>query len=145
MIECKYLKLIQIIAIACSSDQNIKVKVREKLPKYQQMTYKNKKRRLGCHVKIIPEFIRCRRGGSNRLRKQTTKILETHVKKMPRTWKEILKTLLAESESIIRKVVLNIIIARLGLRKVISKDYFWSWVWKSGPLTESPTENVWDQ
>ena len=44
-------------------------------------------------------------GGVNKLREQIARILETDEKKMTRTWREMLKTVLAERECMIRKVL----------------------------------------
>ena len=51
------------------------------------------------------------RGGRNKLREQITRVLETDKKKMAQTWRERLKIILAESESIIETVLQNIITA----------------------------------
>ena len=52
-------KLTQIIDMVCPSDKNIKEKIKEKLQKYQQLTYKIREWRLGYHVEIIPVVIEC--------------------------------------------------------------------------------------
>ena len=40
-----------------------------------------------------------------------TRVLETDDKKMTRTWREMPKTVVAESEGMVRRVLLNIITA----------------------------------
>ena len=60
-------------------------------------------RRPGYHVEILPVVIGFMRGGANKLREQIARVLETNEKKVTRTWREMIKTLLAESESMIRK------------------------------------------
>ena len=60
---------------------------------------------------IILVIIECMGGGGDRLREQIVRVLETDEKKTTRTWREMLKMVLGESESIIRKVLLNIITA----------------------------------
>ena len=77
------------------------------------MAYEIRERRPGCHVEIIPEVVGCMGRSTNKLRKQIARILETAGKKMTRTWREMHKTLLAESESTIRKMLPNIITAVL--------------------------------
>ena len=67
-IEYKDGKSIQIIDIACLSDQNINEKVKEKLQKYQQLAYEIRERRPGHHVDIIPDFIGCMERSGKRLR-----------------------------------------------------------------------------
>ena len=56
-------------------------------------------------------IIRCIRGGVNRLREQIARELERSERKMTRTWREMLKIVLAESKRMIKKVLLNIITA----------------------------------
>ena len=75
------------------------------------MAYEIRERRPGYHVEIIPVVIRCMGVGANRMREQIVRVLETDKMKMTRSWREMLKTVLAESESMIRKVLSNIITA----------------------------------
>ena len=46
-----------------------------------------------------------------RLKEHISKVLEGDEKMIQKTWKEMLKTVLAESESMIRKVLSNILTA----------------------------------
>ena len=48
---------------------------------------------------------------ANRVKEQITRVLETNEKKMTRTYKEMFKTVFAESENIIREGLSNIIAA----------------------------------
>ena len=93
--------------MTCPSDQN----KYEKLQKYQQLAYKIREKRPGYHVDILPVVIGCMRGGVNKLREQIAKVLETEKQKITRTWSNMIKTVLAESERLIRKGLSNIITA----------------------------------
>ena len=83
------------------------------LQKYQQLAYEIREKRPGYHVDIIPVVIGCMRRGANKLREQIAKVLEmeTEKQKITRTWSKMIKTVLAESERLIRKVLSNIITA----------------------------------
>ena len=65
----------------------------------------------GYHVQIILMVIECMERDVNMLREQIAKVLKTDEKKMTRTWREMFKTVVAESESMIQKALLNIITA----------------------------------
>ena len=101
-IESKDRTLIRIINMPCYSDQNINEKVTEKLQKYQKLDFEIKEKRQGFHVEIISVVTACM-GGANKLREQIAKVLVPNGKKMTSTWREMLKTALAENENIIRK------------------------------------------
>ena len=64
---------------------NINEKVKKNLLKCQQLAYEIRKRRPGDHVKIIPVVIECM-AGTNKLREQIAKVLETN-EKVTRTWR----------------------------------------------------------
>ena len=78
---------------------------------YQQWAYKIGERRPGYRVENIPMVIGGIGGGVNRLRKQKSKVLKTNNRNMTRTWREMLKIVLNESGSKIRKVWSKIITA----------------------------------
>ena len=65
------------------------------------MAIEVRERRPGYHVEIIPVVIGCMRECANRRLEQIARVLETGKKKMTRTWEEMLKTVLAKSESMI--------------------------------------------
>ena len=58
------------------------------------------------------------------MREQIARVLETDKKKMTRTWRKILKTVLAESESLTRKVHSNIIAAVYDEKRNVTSK-FW--------------------
>ena len=58
---------------------------------------------------------------ANRVKEQITRVLETNEKKMTRTYKEMFKTVFAESKNIIRKGLSNIITAVQDEEKWSSK------------------------
>jgi len=107
-IEYKEQKLIQVIDMACPSDKNISDKVQEKLQKYQQLAYEIRERRPGYHVEIIPVVIGCMGGGATQLKEQIRRIMNGTERTLVQTWREMLKTVLAETEGMIRKVLSNI-------------------------------------
>ena len=67
------------------------------------MAYKIREKKPGYLVEIILVVIGCMGGTVNRLREQIVRMLETDEKKMARTWRKMLMTILAENESLIKK------------------------------------------
>ena len=105
--------MIQIKDMACPPprDSNVNEKVKLKLQKYQQLAYKIGERRPEYHIEVISVIIERVGGGENRFRKQMGRVLETNEKQMTMTSREILKIVNAESESMIKKLLANIITA----------------------------------
>ena len=77
--------MVQITHMTCFRDQNSNKKVKEKLPKCQQLAYKTWERRPAYHVEVISVVIGCMGGGAHRLKEQIARVLETGEQKMTRT------------------------------------------------------------
>jgi hypothetical protein len=107
-IEYKAGRLIQIVDMACPSESRIQEKLREKLQKYQQLAFEIRERRPGYKVEVLPVVVGCMGGGALRLKEQVKRIVSNE-KVVESVWREMVKTLLSESESIIRKVLSNLI------------------------------------
>ena len=106
-IEYKERKLIQLVDMACPSEKNIHEKMAEKRQKYQQLAFEVRERRPGYRVEVIPVVIGCMGGGAGIMKEQVEKILMTS--DTEKVCREMLRTTVMESESILRKVVTNIV------------------------------------
>ena len=100
-------KYIYIVDMAVPMEVNVEKKKRSKLTKYQQLAYEIRMRRPGFKVYIIPLII----GGCGRGAESTLLELKKY---FPATisnaiLKEMVKTVVIHSESIIRKVVSGLI------------------------------------
>ena len=99
---------IWLVDLACPQEDNIQAKEMEKRKKYQQLSFEIRERRPGYHVEVLPLIIGSLGGGVKRLELQIKKVIKD--RNMARTiTREIQKTVLMESETIIRKVISNII------------------------------------
>jgi hypothetical protein len=107
-LEYKNRKLIQLVDMACPAEANIDKKISEKLQKYQQLAYEIRERRPGYRVEVIPVVLGCMGGGITRMRNYVRRILQEEVS-VKKTTDEMLKTVLMESESIVRKVLSGVI------------------------------------
>lgn len=107
-LEYKDKKLIQLVDMACPAEANIEKKISEKIQKYQQLAYEVRERRPGYKVEIVPVVLGCMGGGVTRMRDCVRKIIpeEDVVKK---TTDDMLRTVLMESESILRKVISGVV------------------------------------
>jgi hypothetical protein len=107
-LECKNTKSIKILDMACPNEKNRKEKHREKLQKYQQLCFETREKRPGYKVEMIPLVVGCLGGGITDLEKQVQKIIvdEQRVKYVCR---EMQKTVLFESETILRKVLSGLV------------------------------------
>ena len=85
-------------------EKNKERKREEKMRKYQQLCYEMRERRNGYKVKIIPLVIGCLGGGMKRL-KDDVKELFKNEKDLQRICREMQRTVLWESETIIRKIL----------------------------------------
>ena len=84
-------------------EKNVKEKHAEKLQKYQQLAFKFRERRPGYEVTVVPIVIGCLGGGMERAKRQIELIL-TDKKRVNWTSKQMVKSVLFESETIIRKI-----------------------------------------
>ena len=94
--------------MACPQENNIEAKVKEKLDKYQQLAFETRENRVGYKVEVIPLVIGCLGGGIRKLWKNVQKVIETETE-AERIVKEMQKTVLMDSESIMRKVLSEVV------------------------------------
>ena len=92
--------------MACPQVNNIEAKVKEKLDKYQQLAFETRENRVGYKVEVIPLVVGCLDGGIGKSWKNVQKVIETETE-AERIVKEMQKTVLMDSESIMRKVLSN--------------------------------------
>ena len=111
-LEDKEAKRIWICVMACPQENNIEAKVKEKLDKYQQLAFETRGNRVGYRVEVVPLVLGCLGGGIRKLRKNVQKLIETETEtetETERIVKEMQKTVLMDSESIMRKVLSGVV------------------------------------
>ena len=94
--------------MSCPNEGNVDAKHMEKLEKYQQLAFEIRERRPGYKVIVIPIVIGCLGGGMRRATSQVGKII-MDVKRTKQVANEMLRTVLYESESTIRKVLSGLV------------------------------------
>ena len=87
---------------------NTKEKHREKLNNYQHVAFQFREGRQGYRVEILTIVIGCLRGGMKQVLEQVKKIMPDE-NTMKKTCNEMPKTVLIESEMIIRKTMSRIV------------------------------------
>ena len=97
-------KMILLVDMACPNEKNKDEKREEKMRKYQQLCFELRERREGYTVSFVPVIIGCLGGGIKQLENDVRKIFGNE-KQITPTVREMQKTVLWESESIIRKVL----------------------------------------
>ena len=97
-------KMILLVDMACPNEKNKDEKREEKMRKYQQLCFELRERRQGYTVTFVPVVIGCLGGGIKQLENDVRKIFGNE-KQITPTVREMQKTVLWESESIIRKVL----------------------------------------
>ena len=95
------------VDMACPSEKDVLEKNKEKRQKYQQLAFEVRERRPGYRVEVIPIVIGCMGGGVGVMREQVRKILINS--DTDKVCREMLRTAVMESESILRKVITNIV------------------------------------
>ena len=93
--------------MACPQESNIEAKVKEKLDKYQHLAFEMRENRVGHRVEIVPLVIGCL-GRVGKLLKAVQSVLDTETE-IENTVKGMQKTVLMDSESIIRKVLSGVV------------------------------------
>ena len=96
--------MILLVDMACPNEKNKDEKREEKMRKYQQLCFELRERREGYTVSFVPVIIGCLEGGIKQLENDVRKIFGNE-KQITPTVREMQKTVLWESESIIRKVL----------------------------------------
>ena len=108
MIENDEEKKLWIVDRACPNEKNIGEKHREKLSKYQQLAFEMREKRPEYRVEMVPIVIGCLGGGMKQVECQVKKIRKDEGGERW-TCNEMLKTVLFESESMLRKTLTGII------------------------------------
>ena len=101
-------KKLWIVDMACPNEKNIGEKHREKLSKYQQLAFEMREKRPEYRVEIVPIVIGCLGGGMKQVECRVKKIIKDEGGARW-TCNEMLKTVLFESESMLRKTLTGII------------------------------------
>lgn len=96
-------KEILIIDMACPAERNKETTRKEKMNKYQQLCFELRERRRGFKVKLIPVVIGCCGGGTKDVRNAMSELFEE--KTIHKIANEMQKTVLWESETILRKIL----------------------------------------
>ena len=107
-LEDKETTRIWICDMACPQENNIEAKVKEKLDKYQQLAFETRENRVGYRVEVVPLIVGFLGGGIGKLWKNVEKVIETEAE-TERIVKEMQKTVLMDSESIMRKVLSGVV------------------------------------
>ena len=107
-LEDKERKRVWICDMACPQESNIEAKVKEKLDKYQQLAFEMRETRVGHRVEIVPLVIGCLGGGVGKLLKAVQSVLDTETE-IEDTVKGMQKTVLMDSESMMRKVLSGVV------------------------------------
>ena len=102
-------KTILLVDITCPNEANRQVKQKKKIKKYEHLCFEMREMREGYMVNIIPIVIGCLGGGMKELKTDMQKIFE-YEKKLYTPMRETQKTVLWESESMIRKVLSGLLI-----------------------------------
>ena len=108
VLEDKERKELYVVDMACPSERNITEKIVEKLRKYQQLAFELRERKPKYTIKIVPVVIGCLGGGMKDARKQIDKLIKNKNNAIGIA-NEMVRTVLYESESIIRKVMSGLI------------------------------------
>ena len=100
-------KTIVLVDMACPMESNRMKKRDDKVMKYQQLCFEVRERREGYTVEVIPTIIGCLGGGMKELRTNIKRILKNYCddNELHIIANEMQKTVLWESESIIRKTL----------------------------------------
>ena len=99
-------KTILLVNMACPNEANRNVKGNEKIKRYEQLCFETKERRDGYTVKATPIVIGCLGGGMKELKSDMKATFgNENQQETLKTMREMQKTVLWESESIVRRVL----------------------------------------
>ena len=99
---------IYIVDMACPSENNKVNKRLEKIQKYQQLCFELRERRSSYKIHFIPAVIGCLGGGVGQLEEDLCQLIQDSNERS-RIVSEMQKTVLWESETIVRKVFSGLI------------------------------------
>ena len=108
ILEEKEEKRIWICDMACMQQHNLETKRAERLTKYRQLAFEMRERRPGYGVIVIPIVVGALGGGLKKMISELSKLI-TKRETVMRTVSEMQKTILMDSESIIRKVMSGLV------------------------------------
>ena len=94
--------------MACPQQQNIATKRLRKLRKYRQLAFQTRERCAGYNVMVVPLIIGALGGGMRQIAKDLGMIFENNNIKQ-KTICEMQKTILMDSETMVRKVLSGLI------------------------------------
>ena len=94
--------------MACPQQQNLETKRTEKLTKYRQLAFEMRERRPGYEIKILPVIMGALGGGVKKVLNDLSNLVKKR-ELVIRTAAEMQKTILLDSEAIIRKVLSGLI------------------------------------
>ena len=94
--------------MACPQQQNIATKRLTKLTKYRQLAFETRERRAGYNVMVVPLIIGALGGGMRQIAKDLGMIFENNDIKQ-KTICEMQKTILMDSETMVRKEISGLI------------------------------------
>ena len=99
-------KTILLVDMACPIESNKETKRMNKIIKYRQLCFELRERREGFTVNVVPTIIGCLGGGIKELKESLKRIFENdNDKELESLAREMQKTVLWESESLMRKVL----------------------------------------
>ena len=101
-------KCIWILDMACPMERNIIKKTTEKLSNYRQLAFDVREKRHGYRVTVVPLIIGCCGGGVQNFSQYAKKLI-TDMKVLEWITQEMVKTVVFDSESIMRKVMSGLI------------------------------------
>jgi hypothetical protein len=108
ILEDKEKKKIWICDMACPQQRNIDTKRLEKLTKYRQLAFEERERRPGYEIVVVPLIIGALGGGMRQITKDMAKVFENG-ELLKRIVGEMQKTVLMDSETILRKVLSGLV------------------------------------
>ena len=108
ILETKEDRKILICDMACPQQQNIDTKRMEKLTKYRQLAFETRERRPGYVIKVVPVIIGALGGGMKMLKTELKTVFNDQ-ELVDKIAGEMQRTVLMDSESIIRRVISGLI------------------------------------
>ena len=110
--EDKERNKIWICDIACPQQANIAAKRNEKVTKYRQLAFELRERRPGYDIAIIPVVISALGGGMKEVLRDVERVFSERLERKKLAEKavaEMQKTVLMDSESMVRKVLSGLV------------------------------------
>ena len=115
ILEDEAAKKIWVIDMACPMEKNIDETRKVKCRKYQQLMFEMRERRKNYKIVFIPLVIGCMGGGVKDVRKRLYELFGNDDNLINKIMMEMSKTVLFESESILRKALSGLVQEQLIL------------------------------